>query len=103
VREFVEIAARELDMAVRWEGAGLDEKGFDGAGRCIVAVDPRYFRPTEVETLLGDAGKARRKLGWSPKVSFEELVKEMIRADFEAAQRDDLVKRHGFETHTYHE
>ena len=98
VRDFVAAAAKELAITVRWEGAGLDEKGYDAAGRCIVAVDPRYFRPTEVETLLGDATKAREKLGWVPTTSFAELVAEMAREDLKQAQRDELVKRHGYST-----
>ena len=88
VRDFVSAAATELGMAVRWDGRGLDEKGYDGDGRCIVAVDPRYFRPTEVETLLGDATKARERLGWKPKASFAEIVKEMVAADMELARRE---------------
>ena len=86
-----------------WRGKGTEEKGYDDAGKCIVAVDPRYFRPTEVETLLGDATKARIKLGWSPKISFEELVREMVREDFKAAQRDTLVKKHGYPNFSNHE
>jgi GDPmannose 4,6-dehydratase len=86
VRYFVEAAAAELGMKIRWEGAGVDEKGYDAQGRCIVAVDPRYFRPTEVETLLGDATKAKEKLGWTPRTSFEQLVKEMAAADLHEAQ-----------------
>jgi GDPmannose 4,6-dehydratase len=103
VRDFVAAAARELDLSLRWEGAGLDEKGYDAAGRCIVAVDPRYFRPTEVETLLGDATKAREKLGWVPTTSFAELVAEMAREDLKQAQRDDLVQRHGYSTFEHNE
>ena len=103
VREFVTEAARELGIAIRFEGTGVDEKGFDGDGRCIVAVDPRYFRPTEVETLLGDASKARERLGWKPRVSFRELVAEMVREDLKSAERDELVKRHGFAAYNYHE
>lgn len=104
VREFVEIAAKELDMQVRWEGEGVDEKGYYIAtGKCIVAVDPRYFRPTEVETLLGDPTKAKEKLGWIPRTTFAELVQEMVQEDFSAAQRDELVKAHGFGTFDYHE
>lgn len=103
VRHFVEVAAAELGIHVRWEGAGVDEKGYDGNGQCIVSVDPRYFRPTEVETLLGDASKAKAKLGWEPKTSFTELVKEMVREDLKTAERDELVKRHGYYANTYHE
>ena len=103
VREFVEAAAQELEISVRWEGEGVDEKGFDPSGRCIVAVDPRYFRPTEVETLLGDATKAREKLGWVPTTSFQQLVAEMARDDLKQAQRDELVKRHGYSTYDHHE
>ncbi|EJL81410.1 GDP-mannose 4,6-dehydratase [Herbaspirillum sp. CF444] len=96
VRDFIEAAAREIDLKVRWEGEGLDEKGYDENGKCIVAVDPRYFRPAEVETLLGDATKAKEKLGWTPKTSFAELVAEMAREDLKSAQRDELIKRHGY-------
>ena len=103
VRDFVNAAAGELGMAIRWEGQGVDEKGFDTHGQCIVAVDPRYFRPTEVETLLGDPGKARDKLGWTPRISFDELVAEMVREDLKAAERDELVKKHGYKTMDYHE
>jgi GDPmannose 4,6-dehydratase len=103
VRDFVDAAAKELDIHVRWEGSGIDEKGYDQDGNCIVSVDPRYFRPTEVDTLLGDSSKARAKLGWQPKISFDELVKEMVREDFKSAERDELVKSHGYYTSTYHE
>lgn len=104
VRDFVNIAAEELGIHIRWEGQGVDEKGFDTAtGKCIVQVDPRYFRPTEVETLLGDASKARQKLGWTPKITFQELVSEMVQSDLQSAQRDELVKKHGFATYDYHE
>ncbi|GAB4342190.1 MAG: GDP-mannose 4,6-dehydratase [Desulfobulbaceae bacterium] len=103
VRDFVNAAAAELDIRVRWEGEGVDEKGYDDQGRCIVAVDPRYFRPTEVETLLGDPSKARERLGWTPKTTFEELVAEMAREDFRLAQRDKLVKDHGYTVYDYHE
>jgi len=89
VRDFVDAAARELGVSVRWEGVGIDEKGYDEqTGKMIVAVDPRYFRPTEVETLLGDPTKAKEKLGWEPKTTFEDLVSEMVRADLEDARRD---------------
>lgn len=103
VREFVEAAAAELGMTIRWTGSGVEERGYDENGRCIVAVDPRYFRPTEVETLLGDASKAREKLGWQPRTRFAELVSEMVREDLSEAQRDELVKRHGYATRNYHE
>jgi GDPmannose 4,6-dehydratase len=103
VRQFVEQAAGELGMAVRWEGGGTKEKGYDATGKCIVAVDARYYRPTEVDSLLGDAGRARDKLGWVPKTSFSELVREMVREDLALAQRDDLVNSAGFRTFNYHE
>jgi GDPmannose 4,6-dehydratase len=103
VRDFVNAAADELGMKIRWEGSGVEEKGYDTAGRCIVAVDPRYFRPTEVETLLGDPTKAKEKLGWTPQTSFAELVAEMVREDLKAAERDELVKRHGYKAMDYHE
>jgi GDPmannose 4,6-dehydratase len=103
VREFVDAAAKEIGLTVNWSGEGVEEKGFDSNGKCIVAVDPRYFRPTEVETLLGDASKAKEKLGWTPKVSFHELVTEMMREDLKAAERDELVTRHGFSAYNYHE
>ncbi|WP_310446555.1 GDP-mannose 4,6-dehydratase [Thiobacillus sp.] len=103
VRDFVDAAAKELGMQIRWEGTGIDEKGYDANGRCIVAVDARYFRPTEVETLLGDPSKAKNKLGWTPKISFAELVAEMVREDLKAAERDELVKKHGYKAMDYHE
>jgi GDPmannose 4,6-dehydratase len=103
VRQFVETAASEIGLRIRWKGTGIDERGYDADGKCIVAVDPRYFRPTEVETLLGDASKAQHKLGWKPKISFKELVKEMIGEDLKAAERDELIKRHGFNAFDYHE
>jgi GDPmannose 4,6-dehydratase len=103
VRDFVDAAAEEIGLTVKWVGTGVEEKGLDANGKCIVAVDPRYFRPTEVETLLGDASKARLKLGWTPKISFHELVSEMMREDLKSAERDELVKRHGFNTFNYHE
>ena len=97
VREFVDVAAREVGIEVRWEGTGVHEKGYDVAsGNCIVAVDPRYFRPTEVETLLGDPTKAREKLGWVPRITFSELVREMMREDLKEAERDALCSREGF-------
>lgn len=103
VRDFVNIAAKELDISIRWEGVGVNEKGFDDSGRCIVEVDARYFRPAEVETLLGDASKAREKLGWVPKITFAELVSEMVREDLRKAERDELVKRHGYAAPNHHE
>ena len=104
VREFVEVAAREIGIEIRWEGNDEQEKGIDVAtGKCIVAVDPRYFRPAEVETLLGDPSKAKSKLGWVPKTTFRELVSEMMREDMKEAQRDELVKQHGFKYFNYHE
>jgi GDPmannose 4,6-dehydratase len=90
-------------MAINWKGVGVDEKAYTAEGKCIVAVDPRYFRPTEVETLLGDPTKAKEKLGWVPKTSFSDLVAEMAREDLKAAERDELVKRHGFAAFDYHE
>ena len=103
VRDFVDAAAKELDMKITWQGQGVDEKGFDSQGRCVVAVDPRYFRPTEVETLLGDPTKAKEKLGWTPKTTFAELVSEMVREDHKAAERDELVKKHGYQAMDYRE
>jgi len=103
VRDFVNAAASELGMRIKWVGRGEDEKGFDESGNCIVAVDKRYFRPTEVETLLGDPTKAKEKLGWTPKITFEELVAEMVREDLKAAERDELVKRHGYSAYDYNE
>jgi GDPmannose 4,6-dehydratase len=96
VRDFVNAAGAEIGITVSWRGSGVDEKGYDAQGDCIVQVDPRYFRPTEVETLLGDATKAREKLGWTPKTAFSELVAEMVCEDLKAAERDELVKKHGF-------
>jgi GDPmannose 4,6-dehydratase len=103
VRDFVNIAAKELGIAMRWDGEGLNEKGYDDTGKCLVSVDPGYFRPTEVETLLGDPSKAKAKLGWEPKITFGELVKEMVHEDLKSAERDELVKRHGYYTTNYHE
>lgn len=103
VRDFVDAAAKELDMAIRWEGQGEDEKGYDANGKVIVAVDRRYFRPTEVETLLGDVSKAKAKLGWAPRTTFEELVAEMVREDLKSAKRDELIKDHGYKAMDYHE
>jgi GDPmannose 4,6-dehydratase len=96
VREFIELAAAELGMVIRWEGDGVDEKGFDADGRQIISVDKRYFRPTEVESLLGDASKAKTRLGWVPKITFRELVAEMVRADLNEAQRQTYLNKGGF-------
>jgi GDPmannose 4,6-dehydratase len=97
VREFVNLSAAEIGIKIRWEGKGIDEKGYDAtSGKCIVAVDPRYFRPAEVDTLLGDPSKAKNKLGWVPKTSFQSLVTEMMQEDLRSAERDELIKRHGF-------
>lgn len=109
VRDFVKAAANELEMALRWEGSGVDEKAYlidpkaPGGERIVVAVDPRYFRPAEVETLLGDPSKAKKQLNWSPKISFEELVREMTREDLNSAQRDELIKGHGYKALNAHE
>ena len=117
VRDFVNAAVGELGVKLRWEGSGVEEVGtidsIDSArvgescplkaGQTVVRVDPRYFRPTEVETLLGDPTKAKEKLGWTPTTTFEELVSEMVRSDLDIAKRDELVKQHGFKTFDYHE
>ena len=100
VREFVEKAFREADINIIWEGEGLDEVGRDRAtGKVLVEIDPRYFRPTEVEFLLGDPTKAKTKLGWQPKISFDELVKVMVRKDLKDAQKDQMCKTEGFKTY----
>lgn len=104
VRDFVNAAYGHLDKTIRWQGEGVDEKGYDAeTGKCIVAVDPRYFRPTEVETLLGDPSKAKEKLGWEPKITFEEMVHEMMEHDLTMAKRDALVKKHGYTAYDYNE
>lgn len=104
VREFVDIAARELGIAINWEGEGVNEKGINAAnGKTIIAVDTRYFRPTEVDTLLGDSSKGKKKLGWKPKISFTNLVKEMVQADLEEAKKDELCQRAGFQVYNYNE
>jgi GDPmannose 4,6-dehydratase len=117
VRQMVETAAQELGIGLRWQGEGQNEVGVIDTvdagrgtrdavltpGQIVVRIDPRYFRPAEVETLLGDPTKAKLKLGWQPKVTFEELVIEMVRSDLDAAQRDELVKHHGYQTFDYHE
>jgi GDPmannose 4,6-dehydratase len=96
VRQFITAAAREIGIDIVWRGAHKEEKGYDQKGRCLVEVDSRYYRPTEVESLLGDASKAREKLGWVPRTSFDELVREMVKGDLELAKRDALAKSHGF-------
>ena len=104
VRQFVEAAAAHLGMTIEWRGTGVDEQGFDkSSGKAIVKIDPRYFRPTEVESLLGDSTKARTKLGWTPQVSFEQLVREMVESDWELARRDVLVAGAGYRTLSRHE
>jgi GDPmannose 4,6-dehydratase len=113
VRDFVEIAARELGMTLAWEGTGVDEVARvarnDGPptgprpGDVIVRIDPRYFRPTEVETLLGDPTKAREKLGWAASTPLEDLVREMVAADLSIAERDALVAREGYRVFRHHE
>jgi GDPmannose 4,6-dehydratase len=96
VRDFVDAAAKEMGMSLSWQGKGIDEKGYDEAGRLRVSVDPRYFRPTEVETLLGDPSKAREALGWAPRTSFADLVREMAQTDLKMAERDQLCRDQGF-------
>ena len=103
VRDFVDLAAKELGMQIQWHGEGVSETGVDNKGNTIVKVDPRYFRPSEVETLLGDPTKAKQKLGWEPKTTFAELVAEMVREDLKGAERDELVKKHGYAAFNYHE
>ena len=103
VREFVEIAANKIGISITWSGSGVDEIGSDQDGNQIVKVDPRYFRPTEVETLLGDPSKAKQKLGWVHKTSFDALVEEMVEEDLQLAKRDALVKREGFKSFDYKE
>ncbi|MBF0572283.1 MAG: GDP-mannose 4,6-dehydratase, partial [Desulfamplus sp.] len=104
VREFVELAAKELGIEIKWEGEGVNEKGINiENGKTVVAVDPRYFRPTEVETLLGDPSKAKANLGWQPKIGFKQLVSEMVKADLEEAKKDALCQRAGFQVYSYNE
>lgn len=103
VREFIDVSADVLGIKLRWEGSGVDEKAYNERGDVVVCVDPRYFRPTEVETLLGDPTKARRELGWTPKVTFPELVKEMTEADLVSARRDALMKENGYTAYDHYE
>jgi len=99
VREFVNLAADKMGMRLSWSGSGLAERGTNRRGQTVVAVDPRYFRPSEVETLLGDASYARARFGWQPRVTFEQLVEEMVEADLEAAQKEQLMRDHGYAVH----
>lgn len=104
VREFVNKVAQIIDLNIEWQGSGIDETGINTeTGKCIIRIDPRYFRPTEVETLLGDSSRARKILGWAPKISFDELVEEMARADLEDAKRDQMVLEAGYRMPDYHE
>ena len=103
VREFVQCCAKELELDLTWSGEELDEKAVDAKGEVRVAIDPAYFRPTEVETLLGDASKARTQLGWEPRTPFDQLVREMVQADLQAAERDALVRRHGYTAYNVRE
>jgi GDPmannose 4,6-dehydratase len=104
VREFVERAGEQIQLDLRWEGVGASERGFDArTGKCVVEVDPRYYRPAEVNSLLGDARSAREKLGWVPKISFQELVSEMMTEDLKAAERDNIMSKHGYKYFDRHE
>ncbi len=112
----VQEAVKHVGIGIRWEGEGVNEFGIVDdlsgfgletttlkVGDVIVRVDPAYYRPTEVETLLGDPAKAREKLGWTPQTSFQELVREMMNSDLKEAHRDELLRRNGFEVFTHHE
>ncbi len=100
VREFIELAAKEVGISIRWEGQGPKEKGIDAKnGDEVVCIDPRYFRPTEVDTLLGDSSKARQQLGWQPQTTFADLVKEMVAMDILEAEKDELCLQEGFQTY----
>ena len=104
VRDFVNAAFKEVGISVHWDGSGIDEKGVvEGSDKVLVEVDPRYFRPTEVETLLGDSSKAREKLGWTPEITLGDMVSEMVREDLKIAERDELCKREGFQVFDYNE
>ncbi len=103
VREFVTLAAEALGIKLTWVGHGVEEIAVDQSGATVVGIDPRYIRPSEVDTLLGDASYARKRLGWEPTVSFEDLVREMAESDLLAAERDELVKKHGYDAYEYHE
>ena len=104
MRDFVDAAFAEIGVRLEWRGSGVEEKGVDAkTGTVRVEVDPRYFRPTEVETLLGDPSKAKRKLGWEPRTTLEEMVGEMVREDLKSAERDALCRREGYWTPDHHE
>lgn len=103
VRDFVTIAAKEVGLEITWQGEGVNETGIDQKGNVIVRVDPRYFRPAEVETLLGNPAKAKEKLGWTPEISFEELVEEMMREDLKSAEKYALIKQQGYKVHDHKE
>jgi GDPmannose 4,6-dehydratase len=104
VRDFVAAAGARLGMKIEWQGIGVSEEGIDAkSGRALVRVDPRYFRPTEVETLLGDATKAKQKLGWVAEVTFDQLVEEMVAADLDAAKRDAMISKEGYTIYSRHE
>ena len=104
MREFVNLAFAEIGVDIRWQGQGVDEKGIDKkTNKVLIEIDPNYFRPTEVDTLLGDPTKAREKLGWVARTSLQDLVAEMVREDLKDAERDDLCRREGFPVLTRHE
>ena len=104
VREFIEIAAKEVDIKIKWSGKGIDEVGVNTkTNNIIIRIDKRYFRPTEVETLLGDSSKAKDQLNWQPKISFQELISEMMLADLEEAKKDKLCEEKGFNVFNHHE
>jgi GDPmannose 4,6-dehydratase len=103
IREFVEAAAGELNISLKWRGSGAEEKGFDAYGNCIVRIDPRYLRPAEVDSLIGYSAKAKAKLGWRPRVTFRELVREMAAADMQTAERDQLMTTNGYKVFAHHE
>ena len=103
VREFVNLAAARLDIRLGWQGKGADEHALDASGKKVVAVDARYFRPTEVDALVGDPARAKEKLRWQAKTSFEQLVEEMVREDLREAERDALVKKHGHRVRKQHD
>jgi GDP-mannose 4,6-dehydratase len=103
VRDFIDAAAAELGLRFSWQGEGVEEKALDAAGVCRIAIDPRYYRPTEVQTLLGDGTKARERLGWTARTGFDELVREMVREDLKDAKRDEMVKKHGYTVCDYNE